>query len=472
MRWFAWVGATLALAGALYWLLGPGYAGYDAAWSLVWGSDLVHGRAPSYGADVAPTPHPLANLVAAPLSLLGDGGEAALVALTFVAFAALAVGTFRLGTALLWWPAGLIAGAIVLTRGILAREVAFASIDVPFLALVVWAGVLEARRPARGWPVLALLATAGLLRPEAWLLSAAYVTWLAARARSVRAVAHLLPLAAAGPLLWAAGDLLVTGDPMHSFTGTRDLAAELDRPRGTGAAVSAVPRSLREILGTPVLLAGLLGAAVVGWLAPRRVALVLVAGMLGVLAFLAIGAADLPVLLRYLLVPALALAVTAGMAPVAWRARAPRPAVRPTGLLAATLAGGVAGVLLLGSVPDTLTGLQDARDFTRARRDIQLDLRSIARTPAFRAAARRCPVVRVPDFRSRPVILLDAGVPASKLAVGNLADREPGLVLTYRSDQAAFIFNLGVPGEVRRQAAPLGGRLVAQSPSWSAWAVC
>ena len=45
-----------------------------------------------------------------------------------------------------------------------------ANVDVPFLALVLAAATLEAARPRRGLPVLALLAVAGLLRPEAWLL--------------------------------------------------------------------------------------------------------------------------------------------------------------------------------------------------------------------------------------------------------------------------------------------------------------
>jgi hypothetical protein len=37
------------------------------------------------------------------------------------------------------------------------------------VAFVVWAAVLEARRPRRGTAVLVLLGLAGLLRPEAWL---------------------------------------------------------------------------------------------------------------------------------------------------------------------------------------------------------------------------------------------------------------------------------------------------------------
>ena len=46
--------------------------------------------------------------------------------------------------------------------------------DIPFIALVLWAVVLEARKPRRGPAVLVLLSVAGLLRPEAWLVSLAY----------------------------------------------------------------------------------------------------------------------------------------------------------------------------------------------------------------------------------------------------------------------------------------------------------
>ena len=38
--------------------------------------------------------------------------------------------------------------------------------------------MIETRRPRAGWPVLALLALAGLLRPEAWLFSFAYLAYL------------------------------------------------------------------------------------------------------------------------------------------------------------------------------------------------------------------------------------------------------------------------------------------------------
>ena len=69
-----------------------------------------------------------------------------------------------------------------------------AYVDVPFLALVLWAAALEARAPRRGLPVMATLAVAGLLRPEAWVLAGAYWLWCGWRRLD------LLALAAAAPL--------------------------------------------------------------------------------------------------------------------------------------------------------------------------------------------------------------------------------------------------------------------------------
>ncbi len=53
-----------------------------------------------------------------------------------------------------------------------------AYIDIPFMALVLWAAVLEYERPRRGGVVWLLLAAAGLLRPEAWALLGLYWLWM------------------------------------------------------------------------------------------------------------------------------------------------------------------------------------------------------------------------------------------------------------------------------------------------------
>ena len=461
-------GAASAMVGSgLALLYGPGYAGYDAAWSLVWGGELAGGALPSYTASIAPTPHPLANALAAPLSLLPDGGEGALVALTFLAFGALVVATALLAQMLYGRSAAIVAAGLLATSSVLAREAAFASVDVPFAALVVAALALETRRPGRGEAVLVLLLAAGLLRPEGWLLAAAYAFWMVVRGVRGARLARLLALAAAGPLLWVAGDALVTGNPLHSLQGTRALAAELQRPRGIGTALDAIVPSLRELLGDGPLLAGIAGLAIVAVAAPRRRSGPLLAVIaIGVLAFLAIAAADLPVLLRYLLIPACLLTVVAAGGLVT----AVRSAGRTAPGVAAAIAAATVAALLVASIAPALDELRDARAFTGERGDVHRDLREIAGAASFQAAAESCGGARIPDFRSRPVLLLDVRAEPETLLVANLADGEPGLLLTYASERAEFTFNLGAPGEVRRQAAPAGARAVAANDSWRAFA--
>ena len=75
----------------------------------------------------------------------------------------------------------------MLTRPAIERDALIGYQDMPFAALVIGAVLLEARRPRRGVAVLALLAVAGLLRPEAWVLAGLYWLYLWPRAAPVRA---------------------------------------------------------------------------------------------------------------------------------------------------------------------------------------------------------------------------------------------------------------------------------------------
>jgi len=207
-----------------------------------------------------------------------------------------------------------------------------AYVDIPFLVLVLGALLVETRRPRAGVPVLALLALAGLLRPEAWLFSAAYLLWLLwpglrsaarragpSRSAALRDAAPLVALAASGPLLWALHDLLLTGNALHSLTGTRDNAALLGRVTGIEHVPTTVPRRLGEILREPALLAaaggGLLALA---WRRDRRVRLGAAAGLVALAAFCVLAAAGLPIITRYLLLIGTLLAIFAGAGAFGW----------------------------------------------------------------------------------------------------------------------------------------------------------
>ena len=128
----------------------------------------------------------------------------------------------------------MLAAAIVLTRRPVLDFGARAYVDIPYLVLVLGALLVETRRPRAGAPVLVLLALAGLLRPEAWLFApptSLCCGWLRALARGPAAARRRSRLlaAAAPAAVGAAATCSLTGDPLHSLTGTRDNAARARR---------------------------------------------------------------------------------------------------------------------------------------------------------------------------------------------------------------------------------------------------
>ncbi len=375
---------TVALTARL--LHGSGALGYDALWSLRWGDELLHGIVPAFEAELAPTPHPLANLVSAVLMAAGpDVATSALLALSWLSLGAVAVFVARLGAALFSLPVGLLAGALVATRPLLLVETAQALVDLLFLTLAVAAADREVRRPRQGAAVPVLLILAGLLRPEGWALGLAYLVYR----RDARLTVPLL----AAPLLWALMDLWATGNPLHSLHGTRALGEFLDRPTSTGTALGSAPAALRDTLREPLLYVALAGATA-GLLARARAAALpgaIVA--LGLAGFLILGLAGLPLLGRYLLLPACMLAIFAGLAVLGFTdARRHRAWWRAGGALAAAV--------VLAGVPGDLDALREVRAFGAERAAIQGELRAAVRA----TASRRCGSATAPDRRSLAVI--------------------------------------------------------------------
>ncbi len=172
----------------------------------------------------------------------------------------------------------------------------------------MWAGALEAERPRRGRSVALLLALAGLLRPEAWILASGYVAWLWWADRRIDPVVAALGVGA--PLLWFLLDARVTGDPLFSLHQTSFVVDSI----GEDVPVWRVPDRLVSFLGStvrpPVLLLGVVGprARLARPPPPRatraRRPAALLAG--GIVAFVGSAIAVGTVQQRYLTLPAVA----------------------------------------------------------------------------------------------------------------------------------------------------------------------
>ena len=319
-------------------IAGVGFANYDTLYALAWGGQLSRGSTPAYGVAIAPTPHPLLEVLGLVLSPLGPRAVAEVtVALGFVALSACGWAIFRLGSAWFGRPVGTLATLIFITRVPVISDGVRAYADLPYLALLLGALVVETRHHERGRgpagaSVLVLLALAGLLRPEAWAFSALYWLYLlgwrprrwgllsepAHARRSSRELAGLALLAGAAPLLWVLSDLLIAGDPLWSLTNTRHTASTLGRTTGIANVPQYIPRRIGEILRPAVLACAAVGG-VLSLLWMRRRALPgAAAGALAVIVFAAFATVGLPINTRYAFLASAILCVFAGAGVLGW----------------------------------------------------------------------------------------------------------------------------------------------------------
>ena len=387
---------VLALAALIGFVVYPTYPNYDSYYSLLWGRELVGLDALSFEAYRAPTEHPLAIAFGALLTPLGDGADRVLVACAVLSFLALVAAVYALGKTAFTPLVGAVAAALLVTRFDFPFLAARGYIDIPYLAVVVWAAVIELRAPRRHpLLVLGLLAAAGLMRPEAWLLAGVYWLWLLPRATwSQRAV--YAALAAIGPLVWVAVDFAVTGNPLYSLTGTRDLAEELGRNKGGAAVPAALYAFLVKLTKFPVMLAGIAGLVLAVVLTPRRALMPLVLFTIGAGTFGLVGLAGLSVIDRYLLVPSLCVMVFAAVFIAGWTMLEPGTTWRRL------WATGALAIVLFGVVfTATRVNLEQLRAELRFRGDAHVALERVLHD---RAVARglRCGPVYVPNHKLIP----------------------------------------------------------------------
>jgi hypothetical protein len=384
-------------------LLYPTYPNYDSYYSLLWGREVLHGIKPSFDGYRTPTEHPLAVAFGALLSLAGDPADRIMVGATFGSLIVLAAGVYRLARASFGTLVGLTAAALLLTRFDFPFLAARAYIDIPYLAFVMWAAALEAERPRRGLPVFLLLACAGLMRPDAWVLSGLYYLWWAWPQSWSRRIGYAA-LTAAAPLLWIAVDWWATGDPKFSLTHTSGLAEELGRTRGLAEVPSATVQFLKNLDKVPVFYAGILGVILALVLTPRRVRVPLALLAIGLGTFVLVGVAGLSVIDRYLLVPSLIVMVFASVALSGW-------SMLRAGWLRRLWALGAVALVAYGAVY-TVTRVTFS-SFTielAFRNDSHQSLRKLLADPRVRAGL-RCGPLSTPNHKLIPDSrwLLDAG---------------------------------------------------------------
>jgi hypothetical protein len=506
---------------------GVGFANYDTLYALVWGQQLAHGHTPQYGIPVAPTPHPLVEALGVVLSPLGPRAmQSVTVALAFIALAGLGWVMYRLGA--LWFgrAAGALSAVLLLTRVPVVSYGVRAYVDVPYLLLVLCAVFVAVRPPgepaAEGeatastthpgapplpeggasttrqsaaapsestasttypspppalthspWLVLALLALAGLLRPEAWVFSGLYWLYLALRAGYPRPqLARLALLACAAPLVWLLSDLLVTGSPLWSLTNTRATARELDRVTGIAHVPEYIPRRLGEILRPPVLVGAALGGVLsLAWLPARTRAregarIGAAVGVVAVVVFAAFATAGLPINTRYAFLGAAVLCLFCGAGVCGWT-QLPAGDSRRRWWMAG---GALVAVALLAYAPAQYRSLHKELDALARQQSIQHDLVALVHSGA---VSLRCGEVGVPNHRPIPLLALELA--ASPVAVVSAQERTLArgtyLQPATRAVEETYILDLHDPGRLTASVPP-GFALAEANRSWRVYRRC
>jgi hypothetical protein len=453
--------AALAAAALVAALLVPTYPNYDTYFHLVWGRELLHGIKPDFEAYAAPTEHPLFLALCAVVGLVGTDADRVLVIICILSMVALVWGTFRVGEACFGpWP-GLLAAAFVGSSFAFLLYAARAYVDMPFLALVVWAAAMEARAPRRGMPVMVVLAVAGLLRPEAWVLAGAYWLWCGWRRFD------LLALAAAAPVAWCLVDLLVTGDPLFSLHSTSDLADELNRNRGLSSVPGSFISFLTDTARAPVAAAGVIGAVLL-WRLRRGRALHVPIALFGAgaVTFLGTGLAGLSVLPRYLTVPVVALCLVAAYGVLGFTTLEPGPLRRAWSR--AAIGAAVVGLAFVAIRSPAVGTLRGELRFIKGSHD---DLVAILHAPAVRRDM-RCGPITFPTYRLVPDTRWLLDLPARRVGARSAKRHSRGVAMFVLGEKELRRFGFAAGASPSTNVPDPGFVPIARNERFSAYAAC
>jgi hypothetical protein len=488
--------AFVTVITAILLLIFPqGFPNYDTIYYLLWGREIFDGMSPDYGAPLAPTPHPLYDLLGAVVAPLGDGAITVAIVIAYVSLGLLAWLVYKLGSAWFDRAIGSIAAFLVMTSAPILSNGLRAYIDIPYMVLCLAALLIETKRPKAGWPVLLLLALAGLLRPEAWLFAGFYFLYLAldftppAEGKRLpgvklreggidRNLILMACLTAAGPVIWLLFDLITTGSALYSFTGTRETVDTLERDTGPLDVIIYGPRRLGEVLQWPGMVGAFVGVVLCLLTMPKRVALGIIAAVLALVAFAIMGASGLAIIPRYTMLAASILAIFAAASVLGWRLLPEDSGWRRPWQIIAVLVV----LLYLAWLPNQydLVGKVD-RDLTDQSL-VERDLEALVDDGGFAKlesqdpdAIDACLPISVPNHRAVPRLAFWLDIRPSDIVSIAATEGQPdtGYFLAPAREFTVENFILD-PGESGRTVTgpPPGFKLAAENRSWKLYSNC
>jgi hypothetical protein len=338
----------------------PATMGYDAwAW-MVWARELAHLDLDSTG---GPSFKPLPVIVAAPLTVLGGAAPAIWLA----AMRACAVGSLVLAYRLANRLAGPVAGAVaalgLALSADLYRTALLGSAEPALIALSL--GAVDRHLAGRRDWALVLIAIAGLIRPEAWVVIAAYGVFVWIREPRLRPLA--IAAVVVPPALWLGLDWAGSGDPLHGGS-TATEATEGSAANASVPSLEVVRRAADAVI-VPTLLLSAFGLVEAARRRDKRVLTLAVLAIAWIAIVAVMAEAGFTGTRRYLAAPAAAICVVSGVG-FAWLL-----ALVPGGR--ARIAAACA-IVVLSLAPALLRAREEARTLSvsRSQADQLRELRS------------------------------------------------------------------------------------------------
>jgi hypothetical protein len=224
-----------------------------------------------------------------------------------------------------------------------------------------------------------------------------------------------------------------------------------------------MPRRLGEILRLPALVGGTAGFFLGLAVARTRSVLLAALSLLGGIAFVALALAGLPLLGRYLFLPAVMLAAFFGFAALGWIDW------RPGNLRRWWALGGLALVAaFIAFAPANVGGLDGLRDGVQLRGKIQDDLRSLSNDAD---VLRRCSPIYVPNHRPVPVLAYYLDRPADEIISAQLERPRSGAFVApaTRLVEEKFVLDPRDPKRFDAEV-PADFRRVTGNRSWTVYA--